>query len=135
MLPTERTRGAAAAAIQPSAPASQQLFQDKERQVQRPAPAGTRGAPLPGRRARVQAFTCFIFPSLGASRRGQRSPPLSFLLHRQVFTGVLNLLSALFPAVPNTLTLNTELFCCTQQECSLQGLSTGVEAWAASTAD
>ena len=48
MLPTERTRGAAAAAIQPSAPGSQQLFPDKEREVQRPAPAGTRGTPLSG---------------------------------------------------------------------------------------
>ncbi|XP_061285755.1 ergosterol biosynthetic protein 28 homolog [Bos javanicus] len=42
------TRGAAAATIQPSAPGSQQLFPDKERQVQRPAPARTRGAPLSG---------------------------------------------------------------------------------------
>ena len=41
------------------------------------ARAGARpdsGAPLsPGSRARAQAFTCFIFPSLGAGRRGQRA--------------------------------------------------------------
>ena len=46
MLPTERTRGAAAAAIHPSAPGSRQLFPDKEREVQRPAPARTRDALL-----------------------------------------------------------------------------------------
>ena len=59
------------------------------------------GAPLsPGRRARAQAFTCFIFPSLEAARRGQRSPPPSLLLHRQVFTGVLKSFIRSFPRRP-----------------------------------
>ena len=39
------------------------------------------GTPFPSRRrVRAQAFTCFIFPSLGAGRRGQRSAPTSLLL-------------------------------------------------------
>ena len=73
---------------------------DREREVQRSAPARTRGALSSGRRARAQAFTCFIFPSLEAARRGQRSPPPSLLLHRQVFTGVLKSFIRSFPRRP-----------------------------------
>ena len=59
------------------------------------------GAPLsPGRRARAQAFTRFIFPSLGAGRRGQRSAPPSLLLHRPVFREVLNSFIRSFPGRP-----------------------------------
>ena len=80
MLPTERTRGAAAAAIQPSAPGSQQLSRTGRGKCSGRRPPGL-GAPLSsGRRARAQAFTCFIFPSLGAGRQGQRSAPTSLLL-------------------------------------------------------
>ena len=58
-------------------------------------------APLsPGRRARAQAVTCFIFPSLGAGRRGQRSAPTTLLLHRPVFTKVLNSFIRSFPRRP-----------------------------------
>lgn len=95
MLPTERTRGAAAHCYSPDAPGSRQLFPDKEKcSGQRPPGLG---APLsPGRRARARAFTRFIFPSLGAGRQGQRSAPPSLLLHRPVFREVLNSFYPLF---------------------------------------
>ena len=65
MLPMEKTWRAAPTVIQPSAPRSQQLFLDKERELQLPTPPDS-GAPLsPERKAWAQAFTCLIFPSLG----------------------------------------------------------------------
>ena len=89
MLPTERTRGAAAAAIQPSAPASQQLFQDKERQVQRPAPAGTRGAPLSGEEGAGAGVYLFHLPIARGEQAGTALstsvlPPSPAGLHRSL---------------------------------------------------
>ena len=89
MLPTERTRGAAAAAIQPSAPGSQQLFQDKERQVQRPAPAGTRGAPLSGEEGAGAGVYLFHLPIARGGQAGTAlctslPPPSPTGLHRSL---------------------------------------------------
>ena len=160
------------------------------------ARAGARpdsGAPLsPGSRARAQAVTCFIFPSLGAGRRGQRAlcaylpPPSPAGLkaaaeggfpryynnqpatarsdplrrrprpgaedawlqartivviaapsgHRALLsTEVLTSFSRSFPLRRKKLTPNLELFCCAQQEGSLQGRCAGGEVCGAATAD
>ena len=82
MLPTEKTRGAAAAAIQPSAPGSQQLFPDKEREVQGPAPARTRGRPsLRGvGRGRRPLPVSSSHRSGRAGGDSERSAPTSLLL-------------------------------------------------------
>ena len=98
MLPTERTRGAAAAAIQPSAPGSQQLSRTGRGKCSGRRPPGL-GAPLSsGRRARAQAFTCFIFPSLGAGRQGQRSAPTSHRSGRAGRDSALRLPPSSFPS-------------------------------------
>ena len=81
--------GAAAAAIQPSAPGSQQLFQDKERQVQRPAPAGTRGAPLSGEEGAGAGVYLFHLPIARGGQAGTAlstslPPPSPAGLHRRL---------------------------------------------------
>ena len=125
MLPMEKTWRAAPTVIQPSAPRSQQLFLDKERELQLPTPPDS-GAPLsPERKAWAQAFTCLIFPSLGwqagTALCAYLPPPSPSRLHRSLDF----FFPALSPSIPERLTRNQELFCCAQQEGSLQGCCLG----------
>ena len=97
MLPTERTRGAAAAAIQPSAPGSQQLFPDTERDVQRPAPAGTRGAPLSGE----EGAGAGLYPlHLPIARGGQAGTALGTSLPPPSPAGLQRSLEFFYPLFP-----------------------------------
>ena len=103
--------------------------------MQRPAPAGTRGAPLSGE----EGAGAGLYPlHLPIARGGQAGTALGTSLPPPSPAGLqrsLEFFYPLFPSVQKRLTPNPELFCCTQQESSLQGPSAGVDAWAAATAD